>query len=241
MKTLSKTILAVLATSVISCGLLCQQAQAIPTSGTLADLAANNGSIGIGDKVFSGFSFTTSGLTGFNASNIIVSASIVNGIYYLDYSGNVSVVGGPNTAGTADLLLKYTVTATAGTIVMIDQNYTGSASPQPGSFLTVDETVKTTGGVIVGNSHLSATDMSDPFSEPGDNLDINPGQTVLAVTKDIAFGFGANNPNGSFVTISDVQQSFHQVVPDGGSAVALLGIALAGIEGVRRLVRTRKA
>jgi hypothetical protein len=30
-------------------------------------------------------------------------------------------------------------------------------------------------------------------------------------------------------------------VPDGGSAVALLGIALAGIEGARRLIRSRKA
>ena len=30
-------------------------------------------------------------------------------------------------------------------------------------------------------------------------------------------------------------------VPDGGSAVALLGIALAGIEGVRRVIRARKA
>jgi hypothetical protein len=29
--------------------------------------------------------------------------------------------------------------------------------------------------------------------------------------------------------------------PDGGSAVALLGIALAGIEGVRRVIRARKA
>ena len=29
--------------------------------------------------------------------------------------------------------------------------------------------------------------------------------------------------------------------PDGGSAVALLGIALAGIEGARRLIRSRKA
>ena len=31
------------------------------------------------------------------------------------------------------------------------------------------------------------------------------------------------------------------VAPDGGSAVALLGIALAGIEGVRRMFRARKA
>jgi hypothetical protein len=29
--------------------------------------------------------------------------------------------------------------------------------------------------------------------------------------------------------------------PDGGSAVALLGIALAGMEGVRRVIRARKA
>src|SRR5258707_704387 len=79
MKNLSKTILAVLATSVISCGLLCQQAQALPTSGTLADLALG-GSIGIGDKVFSGFTFQQSNLTGFNASNILVTASFVGGV-----------------------------------------------------------------------------------------------------------------------------------------------------------------
>lgn len=30
-------------------------------------------------------------------------------------------------------------------------------------------------------------------------------------------------------------------IPDGGSAVALLGLALAGIEGARRLVRSRQA
>jgi hypothetical protein len=201
----------------------------------LADLAANGGSIGIGDKIFSGFSFTTSGLTGFNASNITVTASFLNGVYYLDYAGNISMVSsGP---ATADLLLKYTVTATAGQIFMIDQNYTGSATPQPGAFLSVDETVKA-GGIIVANSHLDATDLSDPFSEPGDNLFVDPAQTTLDVTKDIAFG--VSGEAGGFVTISDVEQSFHQV-PDGGSAVALLGIALAGIEGARRLVRTRKA
>jgi hypothetical protein len=240
MKTLTKTLLTTVATSLISVGLLCQQAQAgavLSTSSTLAQLAAG-GTIGIGDKVFTGFSFTTSGLTSFNANNIIVSALFVGGVYYLDYKGDISVVGAPNTAGTADLLLKYTVTATAGQIIMIDQNYTGSASG-PGSFLRVDETAAV-GGVIVANSHLDATDLSDPFSEPGDNLDVNPAQTALNVTKDIAFGFAAN-PAGAFVTISDVQQSFHQTVPEGGSAVAFLGIALAGIEGARRLLRSRKA
>jgi len=32
-----------------------------------------------------------------------------------------------------------------------------------------------------------------------------------------------------------------RTVPDGGSAVALLGIALAGLEGARRLIRARKS
>jgi hypothetical protein len=57
MKNMSKTILTFLAAGVIGCGLLSSPAQAgLSTSGTLADLAANGGSIGIGDKVFSGFS-----------------------------------------------------------------------------------------------------------------------------------------------------------------------------------------
>jgi protein with PEP-CTERM/exosortase system signal len=30
-------------------------------------------------------------------------------------------------------------------------------------------------------------------------------------------------------------------VPDGGSTIALLGVALGGIEGVRRMLRARKA
>jgi hypothetical protein len=238
MKNISKTLLAILASGVLSCGLFCQQAQAtISSSDTLANLATNGGSIGIGDKVFSGFSFINDGLTGFNASNITVSASIVNGIYELHYSGNMSLSG--SAPMNADLLLKYTVTASAGQISMIDQFYTGSGQPAGGSFLSVDESVFA-GGTQVANSHLDLTDpLGDGFAEPGDNLFINPAQSSLMVIKDI--GFSITSQTGGFVTVSDVEQSFHQTVPEGGSAVALLGIALAGIESVRRFVRTRKA
>jgi len=38
-----------------------------------------------------------------------------------------------------------------------------------------------------------------------------------------------------------VQTAASGSIPDGGSAVALLGIALVGIEGVRRVIRARKA
>lgn len=238
MKTLSKTILTILATCVIS---LSQQAQAgaVLFTDNLADLATNGGTLTIGDKVFSNFSFVNTGLSSFNAAGIIVTASFTGGVYYLDYAGNMSFASA--TPGVADLLLNYTVTATAGQIVMIDQFYTGGADTTPpggtGLALSIDETVRV-GALILGHSHLNLVDMSDPFAEAGDVLDINPPQTTLDVTKDI--GFAITNATGGFVTVSDVQQSFHQTVPDGGSAVALLGIALAGIEGARRVFRARK-
>ncbi len=240
MKTLSKTILTVLATGIISCGLLSQQAQAVvvvPSFDTLADLSANpNNSIRIGDKVFSNFSFVATNLTLFDANLIIVTASFdpITGTYFLTYGGNISATGIGAFAG--DLLLNYRVTATAGSIFMIDQLYTGSATP--GSFLAIDETARV-GASVVAHSHLDFIlpgDFSDPPAEANDVLDINPPQSVLNITKDIAL----SGPVAGFVTVSQVSQSFHQTVPDGGSAVALLGIALAGIEGARRILRARK-
>ena len=245
MKTLSKTILTVLVTVVISCGLLSQQAQAtivVPSFDTLAHLTADtNNSISIGDKTFNNFTAQPSSLTGYDPNLIVVSASIVGGVYYLTYTGNISLLTASTEGTTADLLLGYRVTAAAGLISSIDQDYVGGVGSGIGS-LSVDETVKDINGNVVGNSHLDTGDISDPAFEIGsDQPIISPPQGVLDVTKDIGLGAIAVGLTPGFVTISKVEQSFHQTVPDGGSAVALLGIALAGIEGVRRLVRTRKA
>ena len=248
MKNLSKTILAVLATGVISCGLFCQQAQAIATD-SLANLVANNGSLTIGDKTFTNFTFTNNGLTSFNASGITVTASIDagTGIYFLSYTGSINYQTTALGATSADLFLSYRVTATAGLIDYIDQRYTGGIAQGTIGSLQVDESVNAGAGNLA-ESHLSAPlDSSDfpGFTEIGDNLFPPTPQPFLNVSKDITLGIfrDANSDPSilSSVTISRVEQSFHQVVPDGGSAVALLGIALAGIEGVRRLVRTRKA
>ena len=51
------------------------------------------------------------------------------------------------------------------------------------------------------------------------------------------------NYSGSW-SMNGVSGSFNFIttsVPDGGSAVALLGVALTGIEGVRRVIRRRRA
>ncbi len=200
------------------------------TTDTLQDLVNTGGSLSIGDKTFSNFAYLASGLSGFDANNIQVTASSAGGVYFLTWGGNISLVSGG--FATADLLLNYRVTANPGSIVMIDQSYTGSAQPPGGAFLSVDETVRV-GTTIVANSHLQVGDLSDPFAEVGDNLNVNPSQHVLDVTKDIGMGI----VNGGFVSLSQVQQSFHQSVPDGGATVAMLGFALVGVEGMRRKLR----
>jgi hypothetical protein len=242
MKTLSKTILTVLATGVISCGLLSQQAQGgVGFFDTLAHLTADpNNSISIGDKTFNNFTSQPTNLTSFDPTQIIVTASITGGVYYLTYTGSISLFNATTTPAVGDLLLGYRVTASAGVITSIDQDYVGGVGSGIGS-LSVDETVKDINGNVVGNSHLDTGDISDPAFEIGsDQPIISPPQSVLDVTKDIGLGAFAVGLTPGFVTISKVEQSFHQTVPDGGSAVALLGIALAGIEGARRIFRARK-
>jgi hypothetical protein len=201
---------------------LASQTQALTTD-NLEHLATTNGSLTIGDKTFSNFDFLANGLTDFDASQIRVTASIANGVYYLTYAGNISLVsGGP---ATADLLLNYRVTAATGLINMIDQLYTGSAQPIGGSFLAIDETVRDLNGNLVANSHLDGNDLSDPSPEPGDNLNINPGLGTIDVTKDIAFG----SVNGGFISISEVRQSFHQVPEPGTMAMLILGLGILGM------------
>ena len=203
----------------------------ILTSGTLAGLSAG-GTLGIDDKVFSGFSYQASGLTAFDPNAITVSVSASGGVDYLIWSGNMSFVSGGT--ATADLVFNYIVTANPGTIDMIDQSYTvGTVN---NGLLAIDESASTGsfGGPVVANSHLEIGDNSDPPAEPvqGDNLNINPAQSVLYVTKDISFAVISSN--GGSVSITQVEQSFHQV-PE--PATVLLG-SLGG--GLLLFMRSRR-
>ena len=185
-------------------GLLAAGFLAVPawaaTSDTLADLANNNGTLTIGDKTFSNFSFLESGLTTFDPTKITVTASVTNGTYYLTWDGNMALVASNGSGpSSADLVLKYSVTAAAGQIDSIDAAYTGSAQPAGGAFIAIDETARDRNGVVVGSTHMEGSQKSDTFP-------ITPPQNFLNVTKDISFGLG----NGGFVSVSEISQSFHQ-------------------------------
>jgi hypothetical protein len=190
------------------------------TTDNLQHLVQTNGSLAVGDKVFSNFDYFASGLTNFDPSMIRVTASFSNGTYYLTWAGNMSLVSGVTT--TSDLLLGYTVTATEGAIDQLDASYTGSAQPPGNTFIAYDETVRNSQGVVLGTIHLDATHNSA-------TLDINPAQTSLNITKDLGYGI----LNSGFISISEISQSIHQVVPEPASAV-LFGLGIAAVAAARR-------
>jgi hypothetical protein len=224
----------IIVVAAVAMAAMIQTAQAAFT-GTLAQLAAG-GTLTIDDKIFSGFSFTESGLTSFDPINIIVTATESGGIEYLTWSGNISLVSGG--IASADLKLNYIVTANGGTINKIDQAYTGGAI---NGLLAVDETaaIGAFGGTVAGYSHLQIGDLSDPPAEASDLLNIVPPESVLYVTKDIAFG--VTSANGGFVSISQVAQSFHQVPEPTTIIAGALLLLPFGASTLRILRKNRTA
>ena len=217
-----KNLRSLLVVSLVAFG-LSAQAQ---TSDNLQHLVDTNGSLTLGDKTFSNFSFSQMGLTNFDASQVIASLSLQGGTYFLSISGNISFIGGGT--GTANFLLDYFVTATPpGQIDMIDQSFTGSAQPNGSGFLAIDETVRDGLGNVVGNSHLQNDDISDPAAESNDHLNLSPGQAQLEITTGIGFGL----VNGGFDTVSQFRQSFHQTaIPEGGTtALFVIGLGTVGL------------
>jgi hypothetical protein len=204
---------------------------AAPTVYTLAGLVSSGGTIVFGDKTFSNFGFTVTSLTSFDPTAITVTASESGGVDYLTWSGNISETS--TGAALGDLALQYVVTSTGEPIDMIDQSYVlGNAI---NGSLDVAETVATGnfGGPVVAHSNLN---INTPSQTQGPNLNVNPAQPVLYVTKDISLL--VNPPAGASgsVTITQVEQSFHQVVPEPGTM--LLG-SLGG--GLLLLLRLRQA
>jgi hypothetical protein len=213
--------LATAAAVVLLAGVASAQTQ---TTDTLADLVTNHGTLSLGDKVFSDFTFQESGLTSFDPSNIQVTLSIVGGTYFLTWDGNMSLTSSSGPV-TADLVLGYSVTATGGLIDSIDASFTGSAQPFTGAFLAVDETARNANGNVVGSTHLDAQHRSDSFP-------IAPPQAFLRVTKDV--GFAISNPNGGFVSISEIGQSFHQAIPEPATTMLFGSGLLSGVLYLRR-------
>lgn len=229
MKTsLSRCLLIALAAAFLgAAGTRADTIQTFTTTATLADLATNGGTLTVGDMTFGDFSFLNSGLTSFDPSQIHVTATFSNGTYYLTWDGNMSFTSA-NGPATADLELKYSVTAATGLIDAIDASFTGSAQPEDGTFIALDESARDGNGIVVGTTHLDTTHRNSTFP-------IVPPQQKLYVTKD--FGLAIASANGGFVSISEVAQSFHPIPEPSTSA--LLGVVGLGALYQGLVIRSR--
>jgi VPDSG-CTERM motif len=191
MKKLSKTMLAVLATGVLSCAVFSQQAQAVQINGAilLGGRVTFDAPLGSATTVTNWFNvFGNPGM-----SSVLATSGDFNAILPLTSATMAPWVFNPPTP-TLGLwsVGGFTFDLLSSTIVT-----------QLPNFLNVEAT-----GIIHG---------------PG--FDDTPGTFLFAVTgSGIRFGFAA------------LTQAVP--VPDGGSAVALLGLALIGIEVLRRKLRS---
>jgi hypothetical protein len=202
--------------------LLLAGAASAQTTDTLADLVTNNGTLSLGDKVFSGFTFQESGLTTFDPSNIQVTLTSIGSVYFLTFTGNMSLdsISGPI---TSDLLLRYNVTASAGLIDSIDDSFTGSSQPSATSFLAIDETARDSHGNVVGITHLEN-------SQHSDSATLSSPQSTLSVTTGVGFGIS----NSGLDTVSEISESFHQAIPEPATTMLFGSGLLTGVLYLRR-------
>jgi hypothetical protein len=151
-----------------------------------------------------------------------------------------------NTFGAGDLTFVYQISNNASST---DALIRGTATNFTGFMTDVGYTL--TGGSIPGGAFVNGTVIPgtvDRLQPSGDTVGFNflaapigPGMTTVAlIIQTNATRFTSGNfsvIDGGVATVA----AFSPTLPDGGSAVALLGIALAGLEGVRRMFRARKS
>jgi hypothetical protein len=191
---LSKTILAVLATGVLTCGLFSQQAQATPINGDIQ----------------------FAGEVKLNTKSLATAHSVVTWFDVFHHAGFGSV-----TSGTGD----FAGIASGTQAAMPNAWIFGPSTPTPGLWSVGGFTFNLTSSTVV-TQNASTLVIEGTGIVSGNGFDPTAMDWMFTTQSSggrrrTTFSFSANGAT----------------VPDGGSAVALLGLALTGLELLRRKLR----
>ncbi|TPW12565.1 MAG: hypothetical protein FD130_1735 [Halothiobacillaceae bacterium] len=191
----------------IAVGLVSAPVGAVPIK--LSDLIANQGSITVGDKLFSDFTFSLSGqapYTPSGASGINVDGIVIGGNNGLRFSGGMHA--GPG--GDVDLLIGYTVT-------VLDPNY------------WISGIVLRFNGSVTGDGFTNVTEtVSNGVNIVGQATVVNA--PPVDVVKDIYLSGGQNGT----ATISFIDQAVIQTRVPEPTTLVLLGLGLLAFGASRR-------
>ena len=197
MKSLSKTVLAIFATGVLSCAVFSQQAQATPIAGNI----------------------NFAGAVQFNTTSLATASRVVTWFDSFANPGHSTVQVG----GTGDF-----AAIAPGTQANMTQPWIFSSStPTPGLWSVGGFTFDLLSSTIVtqdaSNLSISGTGIVSGNGFDPTNMDWSFTTQSAKGKTHTAFSFSANGV----------------AAPDSGSAVALLGFVLIGIEVLRRKLRNR--
>lgn len=201
---ISKAIVSVITTGLLSCGVFSPYAQAVPINGTIAFQGAgtvtpNSPAAGQTTVAFSGPMIVTGGTVDYAGNN--GAAATFKNITFSGTGVTAALVGGP-------IISLWTFT-NMGITYSFDLNSLTSGTYTPGNPSSI---------AISGMGTAHKTGFTD---------------TV---------GTFALNGTGNGVTFTFIQSTTTASgigVPEGGSTVALLGLALIGMVGVRRVLAAK--
>lgn len=197
----------------------------------LSDLINNNGTITVGDKVFSNFGYIASGDNP-AATGVTVNGFDNSGLYGIRFTANFH---DNNTVGASDALITYTVTVTdpawaISQVYIAGPAYTGDHE----GYVQVNEAFYEDNGVQI-QIHSDGSQLLQ------DVATLQTAQTALHVTKDIllwANDITSNDTNG-VASLAYVDQYFGQVPNIGNNTPEPASLALLGL-GTFSFLRRRK-